>query len=112
MAAAVTDKTVAWLVDCGMPNKFAIRSAMATENRIIETTVKLIISGANNPLPIVVAVPFPAMMAPRKTIIPNNPGMRLFLIILAPYAAEKAGAVPLPPILIARNMAIMNGINR
>lgn len=84
MAAAVTDKTVAWLVDCGIPNKLAINSAVATENKMIETTVRLIISGANKPFPTVVAVPFPAIIAPRKTIIPNSPGIKPFLIIFAP----------------------------
>ena len=112
MAAAVTDITVAWLVDWGIPNKLEISRAIAAENRMIDTTVKLIISGANNPFPTVVAVPFPAIIAPRKTMIPNNPGIKLFLIIFAPYAAENAGAVPLPPMLMAKNIAIINGINK
>ena len=111
-ATALTDNTVDWLVDWGIPAKFAINSEIATEKRIIETTVNDIISGDNKPLPIVVAVPFPAIIAPRKTIIPNSPGIKLFLITLAPYAAEKAGAVPLPPIVIAKNIAIINGINK
>ncbi|MBC8490671.1 MAG: hypothetical protein H8D45_32040, partial [Bacteroidetes bacterium] len=83
-----------------------------TEKRIIENIVKLIISGASNPFPIVVAVPFPAIIAPKKTIIPNNPGIALFLIIFDPYATEKDGAVPLPPMLIAKNMAIIKGMSR
>ena len=60
----------------------------------------------------VVAVPFPAKIAPRNTMIPKSPGIKLFLIIFAPYAAENEGAVPLPPILIARNMATKNGISK
>ena len=63
-------------------------------------------------MPIVVAVPLPASIAPKKTIIPNKPGIKLFLITFEPYAAEKAGPVPLPPIVIAKNIAIINGINK
>ena len=69
-------------------------------------------SGSSKPLPTVVAVPFPAMIAPKNTIIPNSPGISDFRITLAPYAAEKEGAVPLPPIFIARNIAIIYGINK
>jgi hypothetical protein len=38
--------------------------------------------------------------------------MALCFIKLVPYAAEKEGAVPLPPMFIARNMAITNGIRK
>ena len=52
----------------------------------------------------------PAIKAPIKTITPNKPGIKLFLMTLAPYAAENAGDVPLPPILIAKNIANKKGI--
>ena len=78
----------------------------------METTDIDIISGASNSFPIVVAVLFPAKIAPRNTIIPNKPGIRFFLITLAPYAAENDGAVPLPPIVIAKNMARIKGISK
>jgi len=51
-------------------------------------------------------------MAPINTMMPKSPGIRFFLIILAPYATEKEGPTPLPPMLIAKNMAIIYGINR
>ena len=54
MAGATMDSTVAWLVDCGIPARLAINKEMATENKMIETTVNDIISGFNNPLPTVV----------------------------------------------------------
>ena len=112
MAGATMESTVAWLVDCGIPARLAINKEMATENKMIETTVNDIISGFSNPLPTVVAVPLPAIIAPRNTMIPNKPGIKLFRITFAPYAAEKAGAVPLPPMVIARNMAMIKGISR
>lgn len=112
MAGATSASTVAWLVDCGMPDKLAIKRAIATENRIIETMVNDIISGANKPFPMVVAVPFPAIIAPRKTITPNSPGIKLFRMTFAPYAAENAGPVPLPPMVTAKNIAITKGINK
>ena len=111
-AGAVTAKTVAWLVDWGIPNKFAINNAIATENRIIETKEKVIKSGDRISLPTVVAVPLPATIAPINTIIPNKPGIKPFLIMFAPYAAENEGAVPLPPIFIAKKIATRNGIKR
>jgi hypothetical protein len=52
------------------------------------------------------------MRAPANTIIPKIPGITLFLKIFAPKAAEKAGEVPLPPILIAKKMPIKKGIRR
>jgi hypothetical protein len=57
----------------------------------------------------VTAVPFPAIIAPRKTIIPNKPGIKLLRNTFAPYTAEKAGPVPLPPIFIDKNMATIKG---
>jgi hypothetical protein len=93
-----------------MPAILAISRDMDTENRMIETSVRFISSGSSNPLPMVVAVCFPAINAPRNTIIPYKPGIALFLITLAPYAAENDGPVPLPPIVIARNNPIMSGI--
>lgn len=112
MATAVTDKTVDWLVDCGIPNKLATSNEMETENNMMVTTFRDIISGESNSLPIVVAVDFPASIAPKKTIIPNNPGIRLLRSTFAPYAAEKAGPVPLPPIFIAKKIAIIKGNNK
>ena len=111
-ATAETDNTVDWLVDCGIPARFAINNEKDTDNRMIETTGTDIISGDSKPFPTVVAVAFPARMAPRKTIIPKRPGIRLFLMTFAPYAAEKEGAVPLPPMFTARNIAMTNGIRR
>lgn len=112
MATAVTDNTVDWLVDCGIPNKLATSSEMETEKRIIETILRDIISGASSSLPIVTAVPFPATIAPKKTIIPNKPGIKLRRSTFAPYAAENAGPVPLPPILIEKNIASIKGNNK
>lgn len=84
---------------------------METEKRIMETTFRVIISGASNSFPMVTEVPFPAKIAPKKTITPNNPGIKLLRSTLAPYAAEKAGPVPLPPMFIEKNMAIIKGNN-
>jgi hypothetical protein len=103
---------VDWLVDCGIPNKLAISNEIETEKRIMETTLRVIISGCSNSLPMVAAVPFPAIIAPKKTMIPNKPGIRLLRSTLAPYAAEKAGPVPLPPMVIAKNMAMIKGNNK
>jgi hypothetical protein len=75
----------------------------------METTFLVIISGESSSFPMVVAVDFPASIAPKKTMIPNKPGIKLRRITLAPYAAEKAGPVPLPPIFIAKNIAIIKG---
>lgn len=112
MATAVTDNTVDWLVDCGIPNKLAISKEIETEKRIMVTTFRDIISGDSNSFPIVVAVDFPARIAPKKTMMPNNPGIRLLRSTFAPYAAEKAGPVPLPPIFMAKNIAIIKGNNK
>lgn len=62
------------------------------------------------PSPKVNETSFPASKAPKSTITPNIPGIMVRFITLAPYAAEKAGAVPLPPILIARNMESKKGM--
>jgi hypothetical protein len=94
-----------------MPKRFAINNDTATEKRIIVTTTNDIISDGRISFPTVVAVPFPAIIAPKKTIIPNNPGIRDFLIAFPPYAAENEGAVPLPPIVIAKKIATRKGIN-
>lgn len=83
-AGATTARTVAWLVDCGMPDKFAINRVIATEKRMIETMVKENNSAPKSSFPMVVAVAFPAIMAPKKTVIPNRPGIKLFLITLEP----------------------------
>jgi hypothetical protein len=45
-------------------------------------------------------------------MIPKNPGIAVLRMIFAPYAAEKEGAVPLPPIFMARNIPIRKGIRR
>jgi hypothetical protein len=45
-------------------------------------------------------------------MMPKNPGMMLLRRILAPYAAEKEGEVPLPPILMAKKMPIKKGMRR
>ena len=95
-----------------MPARLATRREIATEKRIIETIGKVIRAGSIISLPIVDAVSFPAMIAPRKTIIPNRPGIRFLFITFAPYAAENEGPVPLPPIFIAKNIAMINGISR
>ena len=109
VAAAATAKTVDWLVDCGIPNKLATKSEMETEKRIIDTTIRDMNSGASNSLPMVIAVPLPARMAPKNTITPNKPGIKLLRSTFAPYAAEKAGPVPLPPIVMAKNIANTKG---
>ena len=97
---------VAWLVDCGIPRRLANNRLMATENRIMETSEKPIISAGSNSFPTVVAVALPAIKAPANTMIPKNPGIKLFRIIFAPKAAEKEGEVPLPPMLMARKIPI------
>ena len=45
-----------------------------------------------------------------NTKTPNNPGITVLLMMLAPYAAANAGAVPLAPMLMAKNIASKNGI--
>jgi len=77
----------------------------------MESITLLISEGFTIPEPNVAAVFLPAIVAPRNTIRPNNPGIRLLRITLAPYAAEKEGAVPLPPILKARNIPRIKGTN-
>ena len=90
----------------------ATNNEIETEKRIMVTTFRDIISGESNSLPMVVAVDLPANIAPKKTMIPNNPGMRLLRSTFAPYAAEKAGPVPLPPMFMAKNIAIIKGNNK
>ena len=90
----------------------AINREDATETRMIEVKVKFMTSLGKIPSPIVTDTFLPAMRAPRKTKMPNNPGIKSLRMMLAPYAAENDGAVPLPPILMAKNMARRNGINR
>jgi hypothetical protein len=45
-------------------------------------------------------------------MIPKSPGMMLFRITFAPNAAENAGAVPLPPMVMARIIASMYGTSK
>jgi hypothetical protein len=94
-----------------MPARFAISRDIATAKKTIETTTLLMREGFKIPVPRVFAVSLPANIAPKKTIIPNNPGIRLLRMAFAPKAAEKDGPVPLPPIFIAKNMAIKKGTN-
>jgi hypothetical protein len=58
------------------------------------------------------AVFFPANNAPNKTKIPKSPGINDLRIMPDPKAVAKEGAVPLPPMFKARNMATSNGSNR
>ena len=63
-------------------------------------------------VPSVMAVFFPASNAPKITNSPNSPGINDLRIIPDPYAVANEGAVPLPPIFKAKNMATSNGINK
>ena len=92
--------------------RFANKRLIATENKIMDTRVKVIISAGSNSFPTVTAVALPAINAPANTMIPKKPGIKLFLIIFAPYAAEKEGEVPLPPIFTARKIPIRKGMRR
>ena len=112
MAAADTAITVDWLVDCGMPKRLATRSEMDTENKMMDTMLYDIILGSSKSFPRVVAVAFPAIRAPKNTMIPNKPAMALRRMAFAPKAAEKEGPVPLPPMLMAKNMATRKGISK
>ena len=103
--------TVDWLVDCGIPKIFAISNDIDTENKIMEVSVIVINSGFIKPFPSVLEVSSPAINAPKNTITPYKPGIALRLTIFAPYATENEGPVPLPPIFIAKNIAIRNGIS-
>ena len=85
---------------------------IVTDKRIIEVSANPITSAGRISLPIVNDTFLPARIAPKKTNIPNKPGIKSLRIKSAPKAAENEGAVPLPPIFIARNMARMKGINR
>ena len=98
-------------MDCGIPDILDTSIVTAIENKATDTTVKLIYSAGSIPLPIVPAVFLPATKAPTNTIIPNNPGISDLRSTLAPYEAEKAGAVPLPPIVIATSIAVRKGIS-
>ena len=109
IATAATDNTVDWLVDCGIPKKLAMSREMETEKRMIETTFPDIIPGGNNSFPMMVDVAFPAIIAPKNTIIPKSHGIKLRRITLAPKAAEKAGQVPLPPIFMAKKITMISG---
>jgi hypothetical protein len=60
----------------------------------------------------VIAVFFPASKAPSKTKIPKSPGIKDLRMMPDPKAVAKEGAVPLPPMFNARNMATSKGSNR
>jgi hypothetical protein len=89
----------------------AMRREIATDRSIIDTSVKFIKSGSRSSFPKVFDVCCPPIRAPKKTMMPNNPGIAALRIIFAPYATEKAGPVPLPPIVNAKNIAMRKGIS-
>ena len=80
-----------------------------TDNRTTVATVIPILAAGIIPFPKVRTTLSPANKAPNITKTPNNPGMANLLITLAPYAALNEGAVPLPPILIARKIPTSKG---
>ena len=104
-------KTVVCTFDCGIPRILAIKRVSPTEPKIIVTSSQLIIAGDIKSLPRVVEVPFPATIAPIKTIIPKRPGMADLRITFDPYAAEKDGDILVPPMFMARKTAANKGIN-
>ena len=102
---------VAWLVDCGTLSRFAASSDSATDIRTIVVSVIPMMSSGRMPRLTVTATFLPAMRAPARTKMPNTPAMRSRRMRPAPYAAENAGAVPLAPMLMARNIAARKGIS-
>lgn len=80
-----------------------------TDSKTTVATVIPIFAAGMIPLPKVITTLSPANRAPRITNTPNNPGIANLLITFAPYAALNEGAVPLPPMLIARKIPTSKG---